>query len=107
MAGSCPDDVPEHAGESQRRKRRRESLQVCAASRDRCGEGGAVGTLAQVAAHAARPQHAPVAVGDHPAHLLTGHGATLREVEQGPASLEDRLLGGAQRETQGERDLLV
>src|SRR6476646_944178 len=60
-----------------------------------------------MAAHSPRPQDAAVAVGDHAAHLLTRHRATLREVEQGTARLEDRLLGRTLGDTERDRDLRV
>src|SRR5436305_14012495 len=107
MTGAGAEDGPEHAGESKWRERRRDGLEVGATSRDRGGEGSTRGAVAEMAADASPAQHAPVALGDHAAHLLTGHRATLCKLEQSLASLEDSLLGGAHRESQGERDLLV
>jgi hypothetical protein len=60
-----------------------------------------------VGPHAPTPKRSPVTIGDRAAHILTHHRATLRELHQRAARLEDRLLGGADRRFERKRDLFV
>jgi hypothetical protein len=60
-----------------------------------------------VRAHATAAQDAAIPVRDAPADLLTRHCATLRELRQPSAGIEDRLFRSAHRCVQRDRDLLV
>ncbi len=60
-----------------------------------------------MSAQLAPAQRAAICVGELAPYLVTGHGPPLFELEQRAACLEDRLLGGADRDLERGRDLLV
>ncbi|HWX98005.1 MAG TPA: hypothetical protein VNZ01_14280 [Solirubrobacteraceae bacterium] len=95
----------QHRGCGSRRQRRRERVQLGFPRADRELEVAATRTPAQVRTDLACTQHAPVPVGYRSPDRFTVHGASLLELLERVARLEDGLLGSARRGRQRHGDL--
>ncbi|HEX3452830.1 MAG TPA: hypothetical protein VHS26_05955 [Solirubrobacteraceae bacterium] len=107
MSSAAVRELREHRTGCDRRKRRRQHLQLRAASGDLCSERGAGGAVAHVGAQATTAQRPPIAIGDRALHLLTGHRTPLGQLGERLARFEDRLLARARRGFERDGDLRV
>ena len=110
-AGATADgrfDRPrEHDRGRRRRQHRDDRAHLHLARLDRGGERRARRAVTQVGAHAAPAENPAVAVGDRLADLSARHLASLGALGDPTPGFEDGLLGGARRDIERNRDLLV